>query len=233
MSINILIAHPNEIRDGWKIVETCESIDEIREILASPSFSWEPTTCVRAIEDYKIIYSGIFGEEHCFSVGPQSDVMLFDWRGPINDNDLFNQYLLADDGQELLYGSQRMISDKTYFRTCLECVRIVRNFWNKDSVVGRFVDAFDDWLEEKASKESMMRLGVRCNDLASRSSYTVTYNSLGACYCLSRVDDDDVTIQSIKWVNNACGNTGESNRLLLNIVRDNLPFHEIARGVIR
>lgn len=76
MPYTVEIAHPDDaVKNQWKFIAVVDTKNEVHDLVESPTFEYERGLCIRARDNTEIIYTGIYGDDDCYDIGPDSIFM--------------------------------------------------------------------------------------------------------------------------------------------------------------
>lgn len=241
MTFLVDIAHPNDIvHAGWQRVDEVENLEDL---LNSPTFDWFPGLCVRAVKDHCKVYSGVFSQDACVDVGPRSYALKKWWRrfdresatqlGPL---DLFDRWAHCTNALWLIGGSRDMMTRSRITKVGCACVRDVLKFIPSDEK--RALRAVE-YAEECAMKndfsiQECRKLSLHAFNASDwHRSYQASYAARAASTAARLMMEPEQIGACLNECAMASDNYDKAQTDLANTIRDNVPFHEIVEAVVR
>lgn len=220
------ICHPNElIYNGWKFVE--EVGDDWQDHLRSPSFEWYRGLLVR-IDDQ---YTGIFNASECVDVGYLSDVMLAIYlhephraRTFMNNKSFPEAWRTSNDPENMVTTLQNFLrsSDRLAW-ALLACVDD-----QSTNDIGLFNNVIQDVKLRLSDKHHSLR--TLADSLSNYDGGILNNNTANALWSLVKITDDIRRASDVIYYLNK---DNLIDQRLANILRREMPFHEIAEELVR
>lgn len=243
MRVSIEICHPNEVLENrWTHVDSCEE-DEIIQHLQAPTFSWQRGTVVRvpAMTEAETLY-GIFGEHECLNVSAQSDWVKNHIQGSRVVQSVMGlptYWRTHPNGRDLIVTASNLVHDdwtrKTLIAFVEEAFRLVPDL---DPLCSEILNS----VKSNAKKSYLTILGNKANQRSQEEMDSVgnAYIVFGLASNLAFMNQEYVVSYTYSTfaelqprTMNIMDRIRVADERMAEIVRETIPFYEIALGITR
>lgn len=230
MTYSIHVIPPDEILTSDGILVEQETSIPLADVLASPSFETYPGLCIVVSDHRGRFFVGVFSESECVDITQDSQA-LRRWKLDIEENDLIEFWRTQTSGLGLLRETQNLISEKSLrkiaYHACFELSKHVQ-----DSAFVAGVD-FLQSPQNISHKDIIDSLGSVIYDEDSHF-LDAAYATLITSIKMIHEDRSLVTIfaSDAIWCMGWLG-VADPRKLFADIVRREIPFHEIALAITK
>lgn len=235
--------HANDlVQDAWKVVDEISSIKSLNDHLASPSFDWHPGLCVRVRSKGTIVmYSGIFNDHHVVDVGPASQVMA---KFPMDASDQsmnFSENLSAlqcwsksHSGSWLFQWLGPVLTRAECAKVCYELIKTVHPYYSFNYQASRqMIEAVAVWIEYQDNNDEIRECIYKSSIVEVSAIVDAGEVCIQKDHNLMIAYAAQCALDTVTAMINSCKVTApQASQIVVDIVRNNLPFHEIALRLI-
>lgn len=235
------ICHPNEfLNNGWKFVEEVgeDWIDHIR----SPSFEWYNGLLAR-VEDY----TGIFNHTECVDVGADSEIantirQLEPYYGSyFTEGKSFpDAWRSSKSPQQMIAGVRCFMRQEQFLPAALTCIEHAAKHYlyplSGSPLMFTTIEAMRMHLQGLPSTMATCLYEIRAflPSLSSVNDHRKIYNALLSVFATLEHRSSATTIlYSLGQIGGRVSIQIERDKTICDILRKEIPFHEIAEALVR
>lgn len=244
--MKIEIAHPNDALLGvWKHVADLASAEMLDDYLNAPDFTPFVGTCVRGIDQWGIVFTGIFAEEGVVDIGCDSLWVGRQWHRNdpmyefVKDLDFIDAWKTCKDGTTMLIAAYGIVSNVKIVEIGISLTRKIIHLAT-DSLPAQKVETLEEWTLGKSVDLTKVRDEIRESrsrtDAITRNiGYLVQFLTEIALYENMPEIVSSFTMTLMRITNAGVGDELTFQILehsISNVVRKHISFYDIATGII-
>lgn len=249
----LLVSHPNDLV-RWKTVDEYEDAASFKDRIEFPQFAWEPGLCLVCVDDENTdLFTGIFNQKECVYVGPDSDVMKkYKWdydpdslRYAHNKN-LIRAWTECPNATWMIKVCASVIPRTTLVAALCACARVSMN--NIPKNIHQPLIALgiaEQWTRGVATTEQVKEAGEKAvipwngtptaddpKYSAERSAYFAIMRTVTGVINMTMASSVPSSVSASLW-NGQGISPADTQHKLADLVREKIPFHEVALGMTR